>query len=165
VIAQPTPATLTGFERDGLARVADDLAFLLYGSGVRAMTTETGRAAWAVVTATSADERDRAAHLRSTTAQTSDEALAALVLDMATSFAEYVTAARVETRAAGAMGIEAVAHKTGVACGLTCDPTADAAERWLCSVGLDCIAAGGSPERAIQAAILDLDNPLGGLSF
>jgi len=40
--------------------------------------------------------------------------------------------------------------------GLVCDPTADASERWLVTIGLDWSGAGATPGAALEAAYADV---------
>ncbi len=45
-----------------------------------------------------------------------------------------------------------LATRTGLAVGLVCDPGAEPAERWVCTIGLDVAAAGPTPGHALALA-------------
>ena len=50
-----------------------------------------------------------------------------------------------------------VTRQTGLAAGLTLDPTAPASERWLAQVGLDASAVANDPASALLLALSEVD--------
>ena len=52
--------------------------------------------------------------------------------------------------------IRSISMRLGTCVGLTCDPAADTAERWVASIGLGAMGAGKTPGAAMRAALADL---------
>ena len=53
------------------------------------------------------------------------------------------------------VGLREVAQELGQAVGLTFDPSADASERWVASVGLDAYGAGSTAVEAVNSALAE----------